>query len=496
MTQAGALVNGGVTPPPQRLAVSKRGWFLAVCGGVTAAAGVLNGGTPTLARALMGSLGLLILVLVSLSGRDVALTLVLVWLVLLGFIRRLIIPFAGWSPNDPLLLLSPAVAVMLWLVARADRPPPRTVLSSLALFFLLWVGAQLIHPNEDNLVVAAQASLFYVTPLLWFFVGRTLKEDQHDRVLATVFWMNVPVLALGLYHTFVGFLPFEYTWLGVSGQGPALFLPGFRIRPFSTFVSPQEYGYYLSFSAAVIWARLLYAHRHRGWLLLYFILTMVTLFLQASRSIFLFMLLSLVVTATARLRSPAVLLGCVVVVGGLVGLSARGEVAPPDQTESGPVAVLVQHQLSGLTNPSQSTAPVHIDLVFRGFAEGLRNPLGLGVSHHSIVRSKADPTTGPSSESDVPNAMATLGLPAGLALLAMIVVGLGAALRIQRYQPSARHLAWLGILVAAIHQWMAGSLYATSTILFLSLGGLARAVGDQTAGRGTSEELRQDQHAS
>src|SRR5206468_2870980 len=135
------------------------------------------------ARALVGVLALAVFTVVAFSGRGTALGAAIAWLVLLGFTRRLLIPFAGWSVNDPLLLFSPAAAVVLLLAMRDDRPPPRTLISSLVLFQLLWIFGSMFNPNEANLIVAAQGALYFVIPLVWVFVGRHLTTSDHDRLL-------------------------------------------------------------------------------------------------------------------------------------------------------------------------------------------------------------------------------------------------------------------------------------------------------------------------
>lgn len=441
----------------------------------------------TLARALVGGLGLLIFIMVAFSGRDTALVLVIVWLALLGLTRRLLIPFVGWAPQDPLLLVSPAAAITLWFAARHDKPPPRSVLAGIAGFLLLWSAAQIVNPNESSILVALQGSLFfYLTPFLWFFAGRTLSGRQHDLVLTTVFWMNIAVAGHGLYQTFFGLLPFEFTWLDASGQGAAIFMPGFRIRPFSTMTSPQEYGYYLSFALMIIWARTLHQPpdanpNRRRWLLLFFGITLVALFYQASRSIFLFMLLALAVTTVVRLRSAAAVLAVGALAGAMFFFTASNDVqstSPVNDEGRGRAEVLATHQLSGLTNPSGSTAPIHLALIEEGFRTGLENPLGIGASEGTIAQAKATPADSTSAESDIANTMAGLGIPAGLALAFLVIGGIVGAVRMYRIQPTARHLAWLGIFVAAFNQWMNGAMYCTSTILFLSLGGLSREMGE------------------
>lgn len=451
--------------------------------GVAGVVGVIGAQGSTLARALVGGFGFVVFVLIAFSHRDTALTLVVVWLALLGFVRRLLIPFAGWSANDPLLLVSPAAALTLWFIARRQAPRRQSALTGLVAFLLMWVTAHVFNPNEGSTVVAFQGLLFYFTPLMWFFVGRTLVADQHRKVHDAVLIASVGVVALGLYQSFVGFLPFELTWLDLSGQGAAIFMPGFRVRPFSTLVSPQEYGHFLQFAIIILWSRWLHRPSEPGsrrWLLPLLLVALVALFFQASRGILVFCLLALAVVTVVRLRSLLVLMG-VVAAGAVLVFSVTARDVPTTTLDpevqslsQGESDVLVQHQLSGLTNPSTSSASVHMELIVQGFAEAGDNPLGRGVSNSTIAARKADAAAGPTPENDIGITSVALGIPAGIALLGLVIAGIGGAASAYRRAPTAHRLAWLGMFVATFGQWLNGSLYAVSTLLFLGLGGVAR----------------------
>lgn len=443
----------------------------------------------SVARVAVGGLGLFVIILIALSDRDLALVSITIWMVFLGFIRRALIPFAGWSPQDPLLLVSPAVAMVLLITARRFGPPPRTLQASVAAFLLLWSGSQVFNPNEASLLAPVQASLFYVTPALWFFVGRTLTLEQHDRVIKVIFWATIPVVALGLYQSFVGLLPFEYTWVGVSDIGPAVFLPGFVIRPFSTLVSPQEYGIFLAMALAVIWVRIMTTRSHRGWLIGYFLITVVALFLQASRTTFLIFLMMTAILTVVRLRSLAVLMATVALGFALVFYSLSNPVSGPIEEDAPAEAqgvnpgANISHQLSGLTNPSGSTAPLHISLILDGFQIGLTNPLGVGASHATIASDVFNTDEFKSAENDVANTMAALGLPAGLALVLFMFTGLGGARRLYRAHGDTRYLIWLGFGIACFFNWYVGGQYTTTMILWMSMGGVARQIGEQRMAR-------------
>lgn len=443
----------------------------------------------SVARVAVGGVGLFVIILIALSDRDLALVSITIWMVFLGFIRRALIPFAGWSPQDPLLLVSPAVALVLLITGRRLGVPPRTLAASTAIYLMLWSVAQVFNPNEVSLAAPLQACLFFVTPPLWFLVGRTLTLAQHDRVINVVFWCSFPVVALGLYQSFVGLLPFEYTWVGVSDIGPAVFLPGFVIRPFSTLVSPQEYGIFLAMALAITYIRILDDRRHRGILILYFFVTVLALFLQASRTTFLLFLVTIAVLTVVRLRSLTVLLstfalGMALVFYALTNPTPQGiEEETPAEAQGVNPGANISHQLSGLTNPGGSTAPLHMELIFYGFETGLLNPLGVGVSHATIASEVFNTEEFKSAENDVANTMASLGLPAGLALVLFMFTGLGGARRLYRAHGDSRYLIWLGFGVACMFNWYIGGQYTTTMILWMSMGGVARQIGEQRMAR-------------
>lgn len=478
----------GVSEQPRRPATASprpggvdRRTILAIAG-VGVAVSIASAADETLSRAAIGFFGFAVFLMIALSARRLALQLVLVYLVLLGFIRRFLIPFVGWSFFDPLLLVGPAAA-LTFVLTDDETPPRRTVVSATGSFLLVWSIVEILNPSEPDVWQALQSMLFYAGPLLWLFVGRRLSRDEHEMVMRTVLGMGVLVVLHGLYHSFVGLLSFELTWVGVSRQSEAIFLSGFKIRPFSTLVSPQEYGFFLAFLLMVLWSRLLHRIGPRGWQTVYALVTMTALFLQATRSVFLLVLLALLVTAVAYFRSMLLLVVAVFFAGLLVAFAAATEasVAPTDEDDKATGAsadAAIEHQISGLLDPSSSTAPEHIELIRDGIERGFENPFGLGPTFGNNVGARiagAQEEEFVSAENDVGNTFSGLGLPGGVALVLLIVTGLQAARRLYRADRDWLHLAWLGILVAGLSQWLNGALYTTSAILFLVLGGASQA---------------------
>jgi len=447
------------------------------------------------ARGAIGLAALVVVAFVTLSSSDLAAVAVIAWLVVLGFVRRFLIPFAGWSGYDPLLLMGPLAAMLILVARRGVHKPPWTAMGALVGFLFLWSVAEIFNPGAYPLLINLQGELFWAAPLLWFFVGRALTGKEHDRVQRVLLWMSLPVLADGLYQSFIGFLPFELHWLSFSGPGPAIFLANFRIRPFSTLNSPQEYGQYLAIVITLLYARLVYRPQSWRWIVPLMMVSGLALFLESSRGILLLTMLALTVQTVVRFRSLPVLLVAITFVGGIAAFAnpyvepipTPGVTVPlvggqqPPPASQGDVGILINHQLEGLTNPAQSTAPIHIDIIKQGFTLGLQHPVGLGAAATTIAAAKAQegPNLGgfASSEEDIASAAVALGLPGSIALMLIVVVGTTYAIRVTWHQPSMRHLGWLGILIACLGQWLSGGLYAVSPIVLLSLGGIARMVG-------------------
>lgn len=442
------------------------------------AVGMLSVRSDLLARIFGGVAVVVIYIVVSIYSRAMALGTMIVWLTFMGLTRRALIPFMGWPEFDPLLLLAPIAAITLW-VTQSERVR-RTGLTTIAIMLFGVAFAQMFNPTQASIVTGLFGGLFWVGPLLWFFVGRSLDEDGLGRILRLTTILLVPVALHGLRQSYGHFLPFEYTWLSVAKLGESIFLPGFKIRPFSTLTSPQEYGFFLSFCLIVLWARILMEPRGRTWKLCVFALGVAALYLQGGRTTFAFFLLAFVVTTAMRGRIAGARLFAISAVALLIVLLGMRAVNPT-QTQPAPTtgyqssaATLAQHQSELFTNPGGGTAPVHFALIAKAFRESLDKPLGIGTGEGSFAARKLDKDQTPTAENDVAAAFLALGLPAGVLFLAFIVVAFRKAFRRHHYRMTVVSLATVGLLFAFITQWWAGQMYTVSALFWLTLGALAR----------------------
>jgi hypothetical protein len=154
---------------------------------------------------------------------------------------------------------------------------------------------------------------------------------------------------------------------------------------------------------------------------------------------------------------------------------APGQSASAATTGGSTSSELIQHQLAFYDNPDNTTLGIHEAEIFGALGRSITHPLGLGSSVGTLAGTKGGDTV-PSAESDVANVAQAFGVPGLVAYLLLMVAGFVGAVSLYARTRSSRHLAWLGILVVALDQWWQGSLYCTTALVFLVLGGIAREV--------------------
>jgi len=94
-------------------------------------------------------------------------------LIMLGDYRRYVGYFEGYPASDALLLVAPASAFFLCCLSAVSRSRVSGS-GSLQLTILLLavlMMAQMFNPAQGDLTVGLGGALFYLVPLLWFWIG-------------------------------------------------------------------------------------------------------------------------------------------------------------------------------------------------------------------------------------------------------------------------------------------------------------------------------------
>lgn len=401
---------------------------------------------------------------------------VVVWLVALGFVRRVLTLVVPPHGPDPLLLVEPAAVALLLVLTAGRARPPRTALSLSVGAMSLLIAASAINPQQGSLKVGAAGLLFLLVPTAGFWLGRTLCTDAvFARVLKLVAAVSVPVAVYGLAQTFAGFPRWDRVWIVDVDRVYQALNVGAAVRPFGSLPSSAEYAHLVAIGLAV-WL----AFGLRG-LRLPLTAAMVTLLgaalvLASSRLVVFLTAAAAIAMLVARLRIPAPAAAGVALVAILATSAAVGRLAP-DYYAPGAAGDLLGHQTSGLANPlnpSSSTFLIHVSLVTDGLDSARAHPAGVGAGAVSLAASKFG-GTGLQTEADPSNLAVAAGLPGLVAYLVLAVIAFMRTYGLARARRDALSLGALAVVTIVFLQWFNGGQYGIALLLWLTLGWVDRA---------------------
>ncbi len=435
-------------------------------------------GAPFLFQTPIGQRGLLAAIVFGLIGMllifspRVGVSALLIFLAVIGGVRRWLIPLVGYTTTDPLVLVGPALAGLFFLNLLATRTlPGDTRLARLQMWFVGFMVLEILNPLQGGITVGVAGALFYIVPILWYYLGRKFGSAA---LLKRVFQVTVGIAVVaslyGLYQTWFGYLPSETAWMQLSGMG-ALSVGG-TLRAFSFFTSFAEYSWVLCLAIVILWAAFL---RRNTIALVPIPLLAVAVFLESSRGCVISTLAACVAlwavqgrTMKSWIPRGALALG-LTIIGMVVSLQQIQQ-----QSFSAQTSDLVAHQTSGLLNPldaKSSTAGIHSSMILGGVVQGFKTPLGEGLGATTLAAAKFD-GAGAGTELDISNMFASLGFIGGFLYLAIIITVFVTAVRYWNLVRSGVSLAILGILVLMTGQWLTGAQYSTAFLIWFSIGAL------------------------
>ncbi len=419
--------------------------------------------------------------------KTTSLMLVLLFEFLLGDLRRVVNTYAGYPKLDPLLLAGPVfalcIAIPILLKVKVSDPLSKVVLGVTAVMTL-----EMVNPRQGSILVGMSGALFMLIPMCWFWIGRAYATEQIIFRLAYRVLLPLAVTAalLGIYQTYVGFLPWEQSWIkhALENGYVALSLGQGHIRSFGFSVNSAEYGTLLMLGSVCCFAAL-FAGRRAYALLLPLLLT--AQILASMRGLLLKTLMATVMMWAVRgkdVRSWVKRL----VFGGILGLGllaysvrhATSDDAPP--AAAGPAAssagLATSHVTQGLAHPldpKYSTAGLHTLMFLGGFGHALKNPLGMGLGMVTLGAAKFGTTEGTgTSEIDISDAFITMGFVGGPLFLMAIVIGYLEAAKYVQTGPPQLGFFIVGLLVGMLGAWMPLGQYAIGPFVWFCIGFLCR----------------------
>lgn len=473
MGRAGAVIRPAPSLPG--FGASARAYALTAGSSLVVAFLVVAGAGPFV-RLVAALVFAVLLVSLALTRPAAAVVGTIVYLVLLAFMRRLLIPVTGgWFSADPMLLVGPLIAIVLLarLFGLERRRWAPDLLSKLVLAVLLLTIVEVANPGGNGVKAGIIGLLFMAVPLLWFFVGRELVSDSlSDRLLSLIVVLGTAIGIYGVLQTQLGFPSWDSQWITLGGFS-SLNVGGVT-RAFGTFSSFVEYGLFTGSALAVAYAMIL---RGRAAAIFAVPPLAVALFLSSYRASLITTAVAVVVLTGLRTRHArtAALITVLALGGGFAGLKFFGGTL--SGAGSGSSNALVAHQLGGITDPlnsQSSTFLVHWQLMKDGFKSGVTHPLGRGpavTNNAAGVNGSAFDQTQP-TEIDFSNAFVALGLPGGVLYLATIFGTLFLAVR-SYFAGREAMLPVIGLLIVGLSQWLTGGHYALSPLTWLLIGCVA-----------------------
>ncbi|HEY4356901.1 MAG TPA: hypothetical protein VGN16_14215 [Acidobacteriaceae bacterium] len=423
-----------------------------------------------------------VLLLTLFFSRTTAALSTLVYLNILGDLRRLMAATFGPPPTlDLLLLVGPAMAVILALpqlmrVRLTDR------LSKAMFFLLVLMVLQVFNPLQGGISIGLSGAIFYIAPVLWFWVGRELASPAVLQRLLYRLLLPLSVVAalLGLGQTFIGFLPYEQAWINIATKTYVALYVGHSVRAFGFSVSGAEYAALLAIGGAIAAASFFGVKRY--WTVA-FPLLVVAVFLASSRGVVIRLIMSLAAVWVLRKGQKVgvrqiLYTGTLMIAGLLVAAFAASHLGSDTTASQSNSAAqsLIAHQTGGFAHPldpKYSTAGIHRDMIVFGFLQGFKNPIGHGLGSTTLAASKfgGDPSVS-SSEVDMSDMFISLGLVGGLLYLYIVLATARRALRyVQRVDLSVG-LPLCAVLVVTFTTWLIGGQYSTSSVVCFLIGAL------------------------
>ncbi len=437
-----------------------------------------------------------VLLMVTVQNKATGVILTLGYLTVLGDIRRMVAAYFGQPRLDLLLIVGPLVVFILALPLLL-RLRLKDRLSKAMLLFLLVMILEMFNPQQGGITVGVTGALFYVVPVLWFWVGREIASPVVvGRLLYNcVFPLAIMAAVMGLCQTFIGFLPYQQTWIKlVAGSYHSLHV-GASIRAFGLSVSPAEYATLLGCGAAGTAAA--YLGAKRLWIAA-FPLLVLGVVLASGRTLVLKLILALAIVWTLRKGknlSTLVLvrLGGFTILGlFMVFLAASrfsSSSAGATHGKGSAVQDALAHQAGGLAHPTDqkySTAGTHGKMILDGLKQGFINPLGHGLGATTLAaRQFGGDTTTASSEIDFTDMFISLGAVGGLLYLYIIFGTIGLAIRYVQQVPKEISLPVLAILATTLSTWLIAGQYSTSSMVLFLIGAL---VHTESGNRTTVED--------
>jgi hypothetical protein len=406
------------------------------------------------------------------ADRTASIGMVLVFLIVLGDIRRITGLLFSSSALDPLLIVSAIFCLYLSLPI-LFRLRLSDNLSKLVLAMMALMTLEMFNPQQGSLFVGLVGGLFFLMPLFWYWVGRTYATAKmiHSLLFRVLLPLTIVNVLIGYYQMTAGALPWQEQWVRQVG-GQVLFAKG-HLRAFGFSTSVSEYGGLLIIATVWVMAAIVSKQRVYALLLPFLLVSIVVAGGRSApvRVVFSAAILWAVLSRNAKAWLPRLLFALFLGAAGTLYLASHATV---DDTREANTATLATNRVAtGLSDSRRSSANDHKDMMVGGFITGFKNPLGFGLGYTTLAHTKFGGTGG-SSETDISDLFIATGFPGGLLYMAIIAL---TCLRLADYRKKNSGLlplTLIGIMASLLGGWFGEGQYSMQFLLFFCIGFVSR----------------------
>jgi hypothetical protein len=400
----------------------------------------------------------------------------------LGEIRHAFLSATGVAKLDPLLLVTSAVAITIFvsLTLNKEMDFGGTPMAKVV-FLLLVVGLlQVFNPGQGSgasaLLVGLTGVMINLIPISFFFIARSIADDEMtNKVMRLVLIMGSLSAAYGLVQVFVGFRGFEKAFLARAGYNAATV--GNTTRPFSFFNNSAEFAAYSHYAFVIALGIFLFTPKGKRFrIAAVMVLIVYGGFATGSRGFTVKCALAAVLALGARTRHRALAAGIAVfALTGYIFWANTTSSTTTIQSKKAGISQLVEQQLRALRDPldrNKSTLPVHAEAATRGLKDAVVHaPFGLGTGRTTRGGTKFQGgSASAGTELDISDAFLSLGIPGGVLYLLAIVIGITQASRVRRKRAGPASIAIWVAAVSSIGAWLIGGLYSVTPLIWFFLG--------------------------
>ena len=437
------------------------------------------------------------LAILSVLNKHLAILVAFAYLLLLGDIRRVFGSIMGWPTLDLLLLVGPILTIFLVLPLllrlRLSDPLSKCILALMVLMTL-----EIFNPKQGGIAVGVSGAMFYLVPLMWFWIGRQYATDElvSKLLYRVIFPLGMLATILGIYQTYFGFLPWEQAWIDYNIiHLHSIHMGNGFYRPFGYSVNGLEYGDLLIVTCSLTLGAFFSKKRLYGLLLP---LPFIAIVLSAMRSPIVKLLVAAAVGwALSRQRGRGWLFRFIlgVCILGTLLMIALNRFGGGDQNAQSASDAALQHQTEGLSHPldpKHSTAGLHAQMFGSGILRGILYPIGYGLGSTTLGSGKfgGNEDAAGSSEVDISDIFTTLGVLGGVLYFYICIIILQIAFNYARNKPKSISLPVIVILFGMAGNWMALGQYAITPFIWLLVGAMVRAKNEDDLSKRQTAHLQ------